>query len=57
MPVMLFIGVKEENFKEVKLLIDQLDEDIKNNIKLFQITEQKNISKNSVEELQQPLFS
>ena len=56
-PVMLFIGVKEENFKKIKLIINQFDEDIKNNIKLFQITEQKNISKNSVEELQQPLFS
>ena len=57
MPVMLFIGVKEENFKEVRLIINQLDEDIKNNIKLFQITEQKNISNKRVEDIQQPLFS
>jgi len=57
MPVMLFIGVKEENFKKIKLIINQLDEDIKNNIKLFQITEQKNISKKRVEDIQQPLFS
>jgi hypothetical protein len=56
-PVMLFIGVKEENFKKIKLIINQFDEDIKNNIKLFQITEQKNISKKRVEDIQQPLFS
>ena len=57
MPVMLFIGVKEENFKKIKLIINQFDEDIKNNIKLFQITEQKNISKKRVEDIQQRLFS
>lgn len=57
MPVMLFIGVKEDNFKEVRLIVNQLDEEIKNNIKLFQITERKNISKDSVEDFQQPLFS
>jgi len=56
-PVILFIGVKEENFKKIKLIINQFDEDIKNNIKLFQITEQKNISKKRVEDIQQPLFS
>ena len=56
-PVMLFIGVKEENFKEVKLLIDQFEEDIRKNIKLFQITERQAISKKRTAERFQPLFS
>ena len=54
---MLFIGVKEENFKEVKLLIDQFEEDIRKNIKLFQITERQAISKKRTAERFQPLFS
>jgi hypothetical protein len=56
-PVMLFIGVKEENFKVVKLIVNQLDEETKSNIKLFQITERKNISKKRGEDMQQRLFS
>jgi hypothetical protein len=56
-PVMLFIGVKEGNFKEVKLLIDRLDEDIRRNIKLFQITERRDISPKRTAERFQPLFS
>jgi hypothetical protein len=56
-PVVLFIGVKEGNFKEVKLLIDRLDEDIRRNIKLFQITERRDISPKRTAERFQPLFS
>ena len=56
-PVMLFIGAKEGNFKEVKLLIDQLDEDIRKNIKLFQITERRDIPPKRTAERFQPLFS
>ena len=56
-PVMLFIGVKEENFKEVKLIVEQLDEDIQKNIKLFQITERQTISKKRIVDRAQPLFS
>ena len=56
-PVMLFIGTKEENFKEVKFIVDQLDEDIRKNIRLFQITERQSISKKRTAERFQPLFS
>jgi hypothetical protein len=56
-PVMLFIGAKEENFKEVKLLIDQLAEEVQKNIKLFQIRDQSKITKRRVENIQQALFS
>lgn len=56
-PVMLFIGVKEENFKEVKLLIDQFDEEVQKNIKLFQIRERSIITKRRIEDRQQALFS
>lgn len=56
-PVMLFVGVKEGNFKEVKLLIDLLDEDIRKNIKLFQITERRDIHPKRSAERFKPLFS
>jgi len=56
-PVMLFIGAKEESFKEIKLIVDQLDEDIRKNIKLFQIAERQITSKKRTIERVQPLFS
>ena len=57
MPVMLFVGVKKENFTEVKMIIDQLEENIRKNIKLFQITERQTITKRRTIERTQPLFS
>jgi len=57
MPVILFVGIKEENFKEVKFMVDQLDENIRKNIKLFQITERQTIPKKRTAEPMQPLFS
>lgn len=56
-PVMLFIGVKDENFKTVKLLIDQLEEDVRKNIKLILITEHKTVIRKRHEEKSIPLFS
>jgi hypothetical protein len=56
-PVMFFIGVEYENFKEVKLLIDQLDEEVQKNIKLFQIRERNVMPKRRVVNVQQALFS
>ena len=35
--VILFVGVPEELFKNMKVLIDSLDQEVKNNIKLFEI--------------------
>ncbi len=56
-PVMLFVGAKEENFKEIKLLIDQLDENVQKNIKLVQIRERIVNSKRRQKTSQQTLFS
>jgi len=56
-PVILFIGIKEDNFKEVKFIIDNLDENIRKNIKLFQITEPQSIPKKRTKDSIQPLFS
>lgn len=56
-PVMLFVGVKEEYFNEVKMIVDQLEEDIRKNIKLFQITVRQSIAKKGTKERTAPLFS
>lgn len=56
-PVMLFIGVKDENFKTIKLLIDQLEEDVRKNIKLILITEHRTVIRKRHEEKSIPLFS
>ena len=56
-PVTLFIGIKEENFKKVKVFIDQLEEDIRKNIKLVQITERQVTTRKRIAERAQPLFS
>jgi len=37
--VKLFAGVLEENFKQAKAIIDELDENVKKNIKLFRIVD------------------
>jgi hypothetical protein len=57
MPVMLFVGVKEENFNDIKILVDQFEEDIRKNIKLFQIMERQTIVKRRTMERTPPLFS
>lgn len=57
MAVMLFIGLKEENFKKVKMIVDQLEEDIRKNIRLFQISERQTITKRRTMERTQLLFS
>ncbi len=56
-PVMLFIGVKDENFKTLKLLVDQLEEDVRKNIKLILITEHRTVIRKRHEEKSIPLFS
>jgi hypothetical protein len=56
-PVLLFIGVKQENFTEIKLLIEQLEEEVQKNIRMFQIIEKFPISKRRTNEKLQPLFS
>jgi hypothetical protein len=56
-PVTLFIGIKDENFKKVKVFIDQLEEDIRKNIKLVQITERQVTTRKRIAERAQPLFS
>lgn len=57
MPVMLFVGVKEENFNDVKMIVDQLEEDVQKNIKLFPIIERRSITKRRTTEQAPPLFS
>lgn len=56
-PVSLFIGVKEENFKFVKYLIEQLEEDVRKNIRLVQITERPTVVRKRFQEKQHALFS
>lgn len=56
-PVLLFIGVKAENFVHVKLLIEQIEEDVQKNIRMFQIIEKFPISRRRNSEKLQPLFS
>ena len=56
-PVMLFIGVKDENFKTLKLLVDQLEDDVRKNIKLILITEHRTVIRKRHEEKSIPLFS
>lgn len=56
-PVVLFVGVKKENFNEVKLIVNQIDEDVQKRINLFQITERQSISKKKTINRTQPLFS
>lgn len=56
-PVLLFIGAKQENYFEIKLLIEKLDGDVQKNIRLFQITENHPISKRRTVQKFQPLFS
>lgn len=56
-PVTLFIGVKEENFKFVKFLIEQLQEDLQKNIRLVQIVERPVVVRKRLQEKQHPLFS
>jgi len=56
-PVMLFVGVKQENFKYLKATIDQLEEDIRKNIKLVQISDHPTTSPQKFDDRRQPLFS
>jgi hypothetical protein len=56
-PVKLFLGIRDDCFKEMKQIINRLDEDIKKNIKLFQITKQDNSIKKRTDDIQTPLFS
>lgn len=56
-PVKLFLGVKDECLNEIKQIVNELDEDIKKNIKLFQITKQNNAVKKRTNDTQTPLFS
>lgn len=55
--VMLFIGVKEQNLKAAKSMIDQIDTEIKKNIKLVLIQEHFFSPKHRMETRQQTLFS
>lgn len=56
-PVLLFVGVKQENYREVKLIVDQMDEEIRKNIKLFQISDRSPDLPKSTVRRNQPLFS
>ena len=56
-PVMLFVGVKQENFRYLKATIDQLEEDIRKNIKLVQISDHPTTSPQKFDDRRQPLFS
>lgn len=56
-PVILFICVKSEIFKSVKSLLDHLEEDIRKNIRLFQLNEPITGIKKRREEKSQQLFS
>jgi hypothetical protein len=56
-PVMLFICVRSEIFESVKFLLNDLEEDIRKNIKLFQLIEPITRIKKRREEKSPQLFS
>jgi len=56
-PVLLFIGVKSDYIEQTKLIVDQLDEEIRKNIRLFQIADHQNLTPLRVESTSHPLFS
>lgn len=56
-PVLLFIGVKSDYIEQTKLIVDQLDEEIRKNIRLFQIADHQNLTTLRVESTSHPLFS
>lgn len=56
-PVLLFVGVKSDYFGQVRLIVDQLGEEIRKNIRLFQIAEHHNITTRRVQGSSHPLFS
>lgn len=57
LPVMLFIGVREENYKEIKYLIENLEANIQKNIKLFTLNKPQSITRKRNERNSTPLFS
>lgn len=57
LPVMLFIGFRGENFKEIKFLVDKLEPNIQKNIKLFTLNEPRNLFRQRSESSSTPLFS
>jgi hypothetical protein len=56
-PVILFVGVTDDNFKKVKSLVEQLDETVRRNIKLFQISNHPIVSRKRRDNHTQSLFS
>jgi hypothetical protein len=56
-PVLLFVGVKSDYLGQVRLIVDQLDEEIRKNIRLFQITDHQNLTTRRAERSAHPLFS
>ena len=57
MPVLLFVGVKEQHYKSIKIVLEGLEENIQKNIKLFQITDRPAISKKQLNDDSEQLFS
>ncbi len=55
--VALFIGVPKDLFKNAKALIDTLNPEIKNNIKLFEIIDRSIIQSNRAKRKEKVLFS
>lgn len=56
-PVVLFIGVKEEDFIRLKLIINRIDEGIRKNIKLVKLSDPQEATRLSLVTRNQPLFS
>lgn len=57
MPVLLFVGVKEQHYKSIKMILEGLEENIQKNIKLFQITDRPAIRKHQIRNQSEQLFS
>lgn len=56
-PIILFIGVPDIYFKQVKEILSNVDENIKKNIKLTRIIEQNFENRRKKQQLQQIIFS
>jgi hypothetical protein len=56
-PILLLIGVPDIYFKQVKELLQNVDEKIKRNIKLTRILEENFESRRSIRHIQQMIFS
>ncbi len=55
--VILFVGVPKELFKNMKVLIDSFDSEVKNNIKLFEIIDRSIIPSRRTLRKEKVLFS